>query len=182
MFREHLSEQLRVPQNGGQSRPARRTVTAIFFCLREVCAICTAFCTTSCSRRADRVWAEGRENASKFCTMLAARRACCMTRSSWRFDVSSDARSCSSSPTPRMAVSGLFSSCAAPAIIWPIAENFSFCANLLFDGLRFGHIPRRCDHSGDVPIFVQPAARHSARRTRQPPSLWRMRSSTCADV
>src|ERR1700733_8382310 len=40
---------------------------------------------------------------------------------------SSAARSRSRSETPRMAVSGLFNSCATPASICPIAANFSVC-------------------------------------------------------
>ena len=69
---------------------------------------------------------EGRENSSRFCTILAARRAWRCVKSSWRFIESSrPSRSRTNSVTPRIAVKGLFNSCATPASIWPIAASFS---------------------------------------------------------
>ena len=72
--------------------------------------------------------AEGLEKASRCWTIPAARRACFKTMSACRRVTSSVARSRIKSLTPRIAVSGLFSSCATPDIISPIAASFSFCS------------------------------------------------------
>ena len=55
------------------------------------------------------------------------RRACCCSIANCLREVSLVSVSCSSSLTPIMLVSGLFSSCATPPMIAPIAASLSLC-------------------------------------------------------